>query len=140
MLAIPDIRQAADYDCGDAVVDAVCRFYGLAGRSRLSNGVQGLSPDTLEAALRARNLKVLGPMTLPDLKHLTKDRPVICPTAIQGGHWLVVRGVTAKRVYFHDPASGVFHLPHESWIDNWRDVSRSGYEYDRWGICAWSNV
>ena len=27
MIAIPDVRQKAEYDCGDACIRALCRYY-----------------------------------------------------------------------------------------------------------------
>ena len=140
-LQIPDIRQRADYDCGAAALDAVCQFHGLRrrGPSALANAVQGMSPDTVEAVLRSLGLSVLsGAMTLADLRHLTQTgRPVLCPiTADAGGHWVVVAGVGYGRVSYHCPTHGPTKLPVAEWCLRWRDTSRAGMEFRKWGICA----
>lgn len=139
LLDIPDVRQREDFDCGAAALDAVARFYGLRERGpvRLANAVQGMSPDTVEAWLRAVGFGVLsGTMTVADLAHLTKTgRPVLCPVARGGGHWVVVRGVFRNRVHFHCPTHGP-DVAHEfDWVPAWRDETRAGHDYRHWGIC-----
>lgn len=140
LLDIPDVRQASDYDCGAACLDAVAQFHGLRvrGPARLANAVQGMSPDTVEAVLRALGLPVLsGTMAVADLRHLTRTgRPVLCPVARAGGHWVVVRGVARGKVHFHDPAAGPGAEREADWLAGWRDVARSGAEFARWGIGA----
>lgn len=142
ILDIPDIRQAEDYDCGSAALDAVARFHGLRKRGpvRLANPVQGMSPDTVEAVLRSLGLRVLsGTMTLPDLQSLTRSgRPVLCPVTTQGGggHWVVVRGVARRTVYTHCPLFGRLSVRAADWLAGWRDATRAGHEFDRWGIAT----
>lgn len=141
MLTIPDVRQHDDYDCGTACVDAVLRFFGVrttAGVLGLANPVQGTSPDTVEALLRATGLPVLsGTLRVADLKYLTHSgRPVLCPVAISGGHWVVVAGVWRTTVYYHDPDEGPRAMPAGKWRDLWRDGTRAGHEFDRWGIAV----
>lgn len=139
LLDIPDIRQAADYDCGAAALDAVARFHGIRerGPAKLCNVVQGMSPDMIEAWLRAVGLRVLsGSMTVDDLQHLTRTgRPVLCPTTLYGGHWVVVRGVERGRVHYHCPTIGANKMTFAWWLLHWRDATRAGHEFDRWGIC-----
>ena len=140
LLDIPDVRQREDFDCGAAALDAVARFYGVRERGpvRLANPVQGMSPDTVEAWLRAVGFGVLsGTMRVADLAHLTRTgRPVLCPiTGAGGGHWVVVRGVTRTRVHFHCPTNGARWWPHALWVSAWLDSSRTGQAFARWGIC-----
>lgn len=139
LLDIPDIRQADDYDCGAAALDAIARFHGLRARGpvALANPVQGMAPDTVEAVLRSLGLSVLsGTMTVDDLRHLTRSgRPVLCPVAHHGGHWVVVRGVERGRVYYHCPAAGPAVLREADWLAAWRDTSRTGQRFLQWGIC-----
>lgn len=141
ILEIPDVRQATDYDCGAAAVDAVCAFHGLRkrGPSRLANAVQGMCPSTVEAVLRSLGLSVLsGAMELSDLKHLTQTgRPVLCPitTEDDGGHWVVVAGVHRSMVWYHCPLAGMRKATVADWCLRWRDTSRAGQEFRKWGIC-----
>lgn len=139
MLTLPDVRQQTDYSCGDAAVESVCRFYGTKKTGALANPIQGLSPDSIEALLRFRGLTVLaGPLTFADLRHLSKDRPVICPVSLAGGHWVVVSGVDSRgRVHYHDPAEGPTYRSRDAWWKVWYDATRTGHNYIQWGICAW---
>ena len=138
ILDVPDIRQASDYDCGSACVDMVAAFFGrrTRGPAALANRVQGMSPDTVEAVLRALGFVVLsGTMTAADLRHLCDTgRPVLCPIEARGGHWVVVRGVARRKVLFNCPADGPGALPEADWAAGWHDVSRTGQRFDRWGI------
>lgn len=138
LLDLPDRRQSADYDCGAAAVAAACLFLGRRPPARLANPVQGMAPDTVEAALRLAGLPVLsGTMTVDDLRHLTRaGRPVLCPVSLHGGHWVAVRGVERGRVHFHCPLDGRLALPAAEWVAAWRDTSRAGHEFDRFGIAA----
>lgn len=142
MLTIPDVRQVADWDCGAACVAALFRFYGLppaAWVGKLANPIQGMSPDTAEALLRAAGLAVLsGSMTLPDLTYLTRSgRPVMTPIQSERtGHWVIVRGVSRGRVHFHCPTDGPRRLPALAWVDRWHDTTRFGVAYVRYGIAT----
>lgn len=142
LLKISDVRQEAEHDCGAAAVEAVLRFHDVDPRRHskvisLANAVDGMSPATVEAVLRSLGLAVLsGTMTAADLRHLCDTRrPVLCPTAHRGGHWVVVRGVARRRVHFHCPVDGPASLPIATWNTLWQDSTRAGHEYACWGIC-----
>ena len=93
----------------------------------------------IEAVLRRCGLNVCsGEMGLADLKHHTGlGRPVLCPIAYGGGHWVVVSGVSRGGVFFHCPDRGPQRLREHAWTVNWRDTSTKGVEYDHWGIATW---
>lgn len=137
LLKLPDIRQRDDFDCGAACVAAVLRFWGRVFPAvwSLPNPVQGTTPDTIEAVLRAAGLSVLsGSLTVSDLRHFAESgRPILCPVALRGGHWVVVRGVTGRRVYYHCPVDGESWVSGRDWDDLWADTSRTT-SYLRWGI------
>lgn len=141
MIDLPDVRQKKDFDCGHAAVAAVTDLFGLPRPPDLSNAVDGTSPDTAEAVLRRAGLRVLaGHMTVSDLKHLTdRGAPVLCPVVLpdQGGHWVVVRGVARRVVYYHDPEFGPRSLGVAKWLSAWDAETRAGRAYNGWGIAAW---
>lgn len=144
MLELPDIRQSADYDCGCAAVDTALRFFGVrtcAAVLDLATPIDGTSPAAIEGAFRRAGLAVQsGRMDVGDLKyHVSRGRPVLCPVALYGGHWVVVRGASAGRrgrVYFHCPACGPQWLATSQWESNWRDTTRAGHDFDAWGIAV----
>ncbi len=147
MLIIPDVRMDPEgYDCGAACVDAVASFYGLRKRGpakhirtalgSLANPVQGVSPETIAAMLRAPGMTVLsGTLTVDDLKHFTQTRPVLCPVALHNGHWVVCSGVFRRRVHFHDPIDGAVSVPVATWEAAWHDTSEAGHAFTCWGVC-----
>jgi ABC-type bacteriocin/lantibiotic exporter with double-glycine peptidase domain len=141
LLDLPDVRQTADHACGSAVIECVRRFWRVKEKpADLSNEIQGLSPDTLAAVLRAMGCRVrAGEMLgdIADLQHYTKlGMPVCCPiTVAAGGHWVVVRGVARRKVWYQCPTWGPSSLPLASWLDCWRDVSAESLaSFDRWGV------
>lgn len=137
MIVLPDIRQTNDHSCGMAAVMAVCYYWGVADPPDLANPVQGMGPDTVEALLRSAGLQVLsGTFTIHDLRYLTRDRPVICPTQYEGGHWVTVRGIT-QWVYYQDPLYGPRHTGKTEWMAAWDDRGRLGHSYKHWGICGY---
>lgn len=139
MLDIPDVRQQEEYGCGAACLDAVFQFFGVRSTApkRLSNAVQGMAPDTIEAVLRSGRLDVLsGTMSVTDLQHLTRTgRPVLCCISQAGGHWVVVRGVNRGKVYYQCPTYGPSVIPVLSWLAGWSDETVRGHVYRQWGIC-----
>lgn len=138
MIELADVRQTTDYSCGQAATAAVCRYYSRpAPAVDWANPVQGVCPATLEAYLRQVGLNVLsGTMGVADLKHLTKTgRPVLCPTAWHGGHWVVVTRVHRGRVHYQCPLEGPSSTRILNFEAAWSDTSRDGHRYRRWGIC-----
>jgi ABC-type bacteriocin/lantibiotic exporter with double-glycine peptidase domain len=141
VLVLPDVRQAAGHDCGAAVLECVLRFYGVAPARwvrALPNPVQGVSPDTIEAVLWATLGRVCrGTMTTADLRHHTRaGRPVLCPVADHGGHWVCVAGVERGRVHYHDPLTGPAVAGAADWDRRWAD-STPGVPYTRFGLTGW---
>lgn len=139
MITLPDMRQTDDFGCGDTVYRSIMRLLRRpAERQSLSDPLTGISPDGLEAAFRRAGLDVLsGVMTVADLKHFAgTGRPVACPIALHGGHWVTVLGVTRNRVHFHCPLEGHRALSVADWHPIWRDNTRAGHVYERWGIAV----
>jgi hypothetical protein len=139
MTSCPDIRQADDFDCGDAVVHCYCKKYKVTAPERLANSLQGLSPDTMEAALRSAGFNVIsGNFLLDDLRYYTKDRMVACPHTAGGvGHWAIVVGVSRGYVRTHCPYDGPEKIRIADWLRQWTDSTRSGTAYENYGLVAW---
>lgn len=140
MIALPDQQlQSEDWDCGRAALRAALSVYGRPLRlPDLSNPVQGTCPSTLEAIVRSLGLPaVSGNMRTDDLRHFTDlGRPVLCPIADHGGHWVVVVGTSgrAATVYYFDPSKGAASRRRSAWEAAWRDTDSKGTAYVNWGL------
>jgi len=141
LLTLPDVRQAADHDCGEAAVRCLLEYHGITAAIRLATKPHGTDPIQIESALRRLGLGVTaGEMTVEDLRHYCDhNRPVIAlvhwPTW-EDSHWIVVRGVSRNTVYFHDVLAGTGKAPRSEFESAWHADGRVG-AYRRWGICAW---
>ena len=139
ILSIPDVRQTADHDCGDAACSAVLRFHGLTGR-RVATLVDGTDPRTLEAVFWRSGLAVQsGRMDVLDLRHHTRrGRPVVCLVTSDagGGHWVVVAGVARGSVHYHDPTHGTKRERSAKFAERWRDTDRLGHVFAGWGVAV----
>lgn len=138
----PPILQRSAHDCGNAVVRALFAAHQVGPRglkADLSNPVQGMSPDTLEAILwKGFGALARGTLTVADLTHYCRTgRPVACLTDYQGGHWVLAWKVARGRVSFLCPDRGMVAVPVAEWVGHWHD-SANGVEYRRFGVCPWS--
>lgn len=142
ILAVPDVRQTEGHRCGEAALEAVARFYGVSLPAlSLANRVQGLNPDTLEAAgwQPPFGRVCRGSMDVAALKHWTRQgRPVLCPITdpVLSGHWVVVCGVERNKIHLHCPVVGPKAMSLGDWESVWHD-SAAGREYVRFGLVVW---
>lgn len=127
LLPVPDVRQATDYTCGVAASQAILRYYGMDFREDLlasefgTTEAAGTSPEQIVAGLQARGLTatIRENTTLEDLRvNLQQGWPTMVPIQAwhgtypppdwskiwEDGHWVVVIGMDAEKVYFEDPA------------------------------------
>lgn len=143
-LALTDVRQKTNHDCGTAAWRTVYQWHtGQTGRNLpdLSHPINGLDPAALEAVIRVHHgWNVLaGEMLLADLRMLTvTNRPVICPITDDSGvgHYVVVGGVDRWRVHYHDPAVGPRLMRLDQWDERWVDMGKNA-RFVRWGLAAW---
>lgn len=161
---LPDIRQP-DWDrpaaeviaCGQGVLECIWTHFDVAIRPVPVTPMDGVGPDTLEAALWHSGLRVQsGTMDLNDLAHHTKKgRPVICLiTEDTTGHWVVVQRVKTRLVmrkgwakakkirYVHlqCPTIGPYWEPARVFVRRWRDrTHRRGTIYKHWGIAVFKD-
>ena len=139
MPVLPDLRQERDWDCGRAVFLAFCELYGVKprGMAKLANEVQGLSPDSLEAAFRAVGFSVFsGSLTVPLLRVLTREGFAVAALVQHegSGHWIAVEGFQGNRFHLHCPDRGKVKEVVSQWEPKWWDSHFSGGSYSNWGI------
>jgi len=140
LLDTPDIRQRLDFSCGVAAFRTVCAYWQVPTQRITADPHDGLHPFELEPALRRAGLWVqAGSMSLDDLRHHHKQgRPVACLIRTDdGGHWVVVRGLTRSRVHYQDPAGGRASVSFAGWESRWWDSDRAGTVFRRHGVVAW---
>jgi ABC-type bacteriocin/lantibiotic exporter with double-glycine peptidase domain len=145
MLALPDVRQRFDYDCGAAATKTVLSYFGMKTNTYIlaplaTNPIDGTDPRAIEATLRRSGLKVIsGEMNLEDLQHHTKlGRPVICLIQLDHvGHYVVVGSVKFGQVHFNDPTNGPSKNSSKKFVERWKDIDRLNTIYTQFGIAAW---
>lgn len=140
----PDVRQAADYDCGRAVLESAFKHWGQVlppEWAALADPEDGLHPHTLVAVLRAGGFRVRhGSFRLADLKHFTDSGcpclVVVTPPGL-GGHWCTVWRVSSGAVSLLCPSRGPLVLPDAEFVEQWDDRDGEGAPYWRWAACPW---
>jgi HK97 family phage portal protein len=125
LLAVPDVRQLQNYDCGAAATCAVANYFGV-GPATEPEWVRLLGTTPEDGTSAAAILTCLAELELfvtagngwglDDLRRaFLSKRPVICciqdygPAAAaakdQSGHWVVVIGVGLGQVFLQDPSA-----------------------------------
>ncbi len=147
LLTLSDaVLQSGPHDCGEAAVRTLLAFEGVVARAKFACQIDGTDARTLEGALRQIGLRVTsGEMSIEDLKHFTStQRAVICLVTFppNASHWVVVRGVSRGRVYYHDPSYGLDVASSAEWDASWHAADDRGHArpYRRWGIAAWAET
>jgi len=145
MIALPDLRQSAEHDCGYTAVLVVLRRLrrkvtpgDLASLS--TNMIDGTDPRAIESTLRGLGLRVIsGEMDMGDLwHHAASSRPVICLLSRDGvGHYVVVAGIHEGSVYYQCPSEGPAHMRVAAWKRSWTEIDRLGAVYQGWGIAVY---
>jgi ABC-type bacteriocin/lantibiotic exporter with double-glycine peptidase domain len=141
VLTLPDVRQKDDYDCGEAAVKCVLKYYGLSNSFKFATSQDGSDPRQLEAAFRLSGLNVIaGEMTISDLRHFARTScPVVCLIWYpkdNTSHYVVVNGMTKTSVLYHDVAVGPSRSGVVKWRKMWTAMGRLGETFLQWGIAA----
>lgn len=145
VLALPDVRQKGDHDCGLAAVLCVLRYLGVRrSREELelllgSTRLDGTDPRAVEARFRCEGLAVqAGTMDEYDLgHHARRGRPVVCLVSRGGvGHYVVSAGCRYGLVHYHDPACGPTRERLPRFVEQWSDWDRHGGEWRRFGVAV----
>lgn len=139
----PDALQAAEHDCFEGAARCALRFLNVVAPVRVACEIDGTDPRVAEAALRRIGLCVAsGEMTVDDLRHHAEcGRPVLLLVHWPGetaSHWVVSRGVSRGKVFYHDPDSGRSSLPVDSFLASWQAAdARMSRPFRQWGISCW---
>jgi ABC-type bacteriocin/lantibiotic exporter with double-glycine peptidase domain len=146
MLVYKDLRQQKAHTCGPVAARIVAANLGTRYTEEfledrfLCSSLDGTDPRSISAFFRSESFSVLdGQMEVADLHYFTKNnRPVIALVTFGGvGHYIVVRGVARKRVYYQDPYDGPASMPTESFSESWLAENYLGANFSSWGIVIW---
>jgi HK97 family phage portal protein len=148
ILAITDIRQEGDSDCGVASFRAACGALGVQVGSedgvgtmlRTTEGGTGPAQIMMGAVhFGLATEEVRGMAALEE--SIRAKHPVLCCVQRSGvGHWVVVCGVTEGSVYVHDPVDGLKRVGRKLWLRRWHDTGADGTEYREYGIALSKQV
>jgi len=160
LLPVPDVRQATDYTCGAASLQAILAYYGVRDDSEsvlaqeLHTDPQfGTDTSDIVRVARASGLAAeqREGMTLHDLEELVlrrvpvmvayqawRDEDATGPWANEWerGHYSVVIGLDAENVYLEDPVliGEVGFIPRAEFLERWHDVDRNDRRLNQIGI------
>ena len=141
LLTLPDVRQTAGHDCGEAAAKCVLEVYQVVAKPKFATPIDGSDPRTLESWFRRLGFHVLsGEMTLDILKAICQQmRPVICLITPEGSdsHYVTVKRVSRRGVYFQCPWDGPSSMSEADWLESWTAVDRCGTRYSRWALACW---
>jgi len=156
-LPLPDVRQATNYTCGVAALQAVLAYYGIEtredslGRELGADPDKGVNPPAIVRVARARGLtaELREGMTLREVAALVRaGSPVL--VALQAwadqprssyrddwddGHYAVIIAVERDLVVFEDPSvlGSRAVLTRREFEDRWHDTDGT-HRYLRMGI------
>jgi ABC-type bacteriocin/lantibiotic exporter with double-glycine peptidase domain len=139
ILDLPDLRQSSDFDCSDACLRIVFRFFGRARSPAVATPVDGADPRALEAAFRRAGFfaQAGDGLTPLDLRfHTRLGHPVVCLVTNHDGvgHYVVVAGVARGFVHYQDPETGPGRERAAAFFARWRDSDHDGRRFNRWAI------
>lgn len=149
-IELPNVRQATDYTCGAAALQAICAYFGVgpedegAFEQQMGMPTSGADPIHITTAAKRYGLEVkeYRPMSIAQLeKCLDKGRPVILMLqAWDEGHYVVAIGYDRDAIYVEDPwiqGSRGF-LTREELAERWYDVEgEDNARTERLGIAIW---
>lgn len=138
ILELPDIRQIADYDCGQAASEIVLAHLGYTFGLKIPiTSIDGADPRTIESAFRQMGLPVISGQMDPGLLRYFADtgRPVICLIQHNGvGHYVVSAGVLRGSIHYQCPVEGLLTVKINEFLDIWHDTDRFGTNFTCFGI------
>jgi predicted double-glycine peptidase len=167
VIPIPSVEQHHGWDCGPALLRAVCKYWGVGPDEQedyihacQARSDYGTRPQDIARAAKHFGLrvKIWEGMTVQDLVGvLNRNVPVIC--AIQAwemdgkgysddedhndndsGHYVLAIGTEANHVLFEDPwikDSKRGRIPFDEFEHRWHDTDEKGRELKGLGIVLW---
>jgi predicted double-glycine peptidase len=159
MIDLPNIRQTTDFTCGAASLLSVLNYYGLYEDSEmvLANELAtsrdwGTDPINIIKVANKYGLETQEHinMTMQQLEDYVKAGiPVLVAyqawsesdldwsVCWDDGHYSVVVGMDADKVYFEDPSLGageVGFIPRVEFVDRWHDIDHDGEPLYQYGV------
>ena len=144
LLDLPNVIQSTSTSCGDAAVACLLKYLNINASVHMSSTIDGVGPRTIEGKLRTLGLVVVsGSMTVDDIRHYCNHgRPVILlvrwdEDEPENSHYIVSRGVSRGRVYYHDVADGRDSITIPEFERQWHAIGELGEKYIHWGIVGY---
>ena len=157
LVPVPLISQSSPWTCGPAALMAVLVYFGVFDETESvlerelgATPEEGTAVTSLVAVARRYGLDADArtDLTLEDLDRALARGTVVI-VALQAwadapvtdwrsrwedGHYVVVVGVTAERVYVMDPSvrTGYAYLPRAQFLDRWHDYDRQDPQTAVW--------
>lgn len=151
-------RQAHNYDCGAAALQAVLGYYGIyiplreAIHMAKTSPAHGTSIAAMVDVLHSFGFRCTsGRITIEKIKSCIDGQvPVIVPLQAwtkkkridwkktwNEGHYVVVIGYDKEKLYFADPASKkITYLTPREFMRRWHDSDDDGRRYIHYGIAV----
>lgn len=146
MLAVEPVYQKDDWTCGRAALAMLFKFYKTPVPRDLEyfcSPDEGIQPDAVKAILhRQYGHYTSCRMTVGILRGYIRDgKPVLTPIVWdeknpQESHWVVVRGVTPRRVHYVCPLEGFRSRSIDEWMKFWYGWGGL-VGYFCWGVTSW---
>lgn len=159
IIHVPLIRQATDYTCGVAALQAVLAYYGqdvredVLAKALHANHKIGTRYKNIQRYAETHGLTVHVDleMTIEQLKNsIQSGHPVLCliqawadkktdyRTDWDDGHYVVAVGVEDDRVIFMDPSTAghYTYIPLQEFQQRWHDVDGT-VKLNHFGMSLW---
>lgn len=153
-----NIRQNYDYDCGAKALQGVLAYYKIdiredelikeLGTTKAGTPVTGILKVIERYGLKSK----AGEFTVNEIKkYIDKKIPTIVPLQAwaekkhmkwaenwKDGHYAVVIGYGAKKIYFADPGSiYITYLTEKEFEERWHDEDEKGEKLIHYGIAVY---
>jgi ABC-type bacteriocin/lantibiotic exporter with double-glycine peptidase domain len=159
IIRVPLTRQATDYTCGVAALQAILAYYGedvredVLAKALHANHKIGTRYKNIQHYAEAHGLTVHVDleMTIEQLKNsLQSGHPVLCliqawaekktdyKTDWDDGHYVVAVGFDDERVIFMDPSTAghYTYIPLQEFAQRWHDVDGT-VKLNHFGMSLW---
>ncbi|MBS1953205.1 MAG: C39 family peptidase [Cyanobacteria bacterium SZAS-4] len=159
IIRLPLMRQATDYTCGVAALQAVLAYYGqdvredVLAKALHANHKIGTRYKNIQSYAEAHGLsvRVVIEMTIEQLrKSIRSGHPVLCliqawadkktdyKSDWDDGHYVVAVGFDDSRIIFMDPSTAghYTYIPLQEFEQRWHDVDGT-VRLNHFGMSLW---